>query len=78
MTRPGSRYTFWRRIGAVAGIWVVATVVVLVIAAETKLGPIVLVLSRRHGVHAGDVLALVLAYAAAGMLTRLLLLRGRI
>lgn len=68
---------FWRRVGAVLTVWFAATVVVLVVAAETKVGPVLLTLSRRHGVHAGDVVAAVATYTAAAAFTWRLLLRWR-
>ena len=40
--------------------WGVAAVVTLAIAGETKIGPVVLTLTRNHGLHAGDVAAAVI------------------
>jgi hypothetical protein len=40
---------------------------------ETAVGPVVLTLTRRHGVHVGDLVALVAAYTVAAVLTRHLL-----
>jgi ABC-type sulfate transport system permease subunit len=37
--------------------WGVAAVVTLAIAGETKIGPVVVTLTRNHGLHAGDVAA---------------------
>lgn len=37
--------------------WTLATVVGVLVAGETKIGPVLLTLSRNHGVHLGDVLA---------------------
>jgi hypothetical protein len=39
-------------------------------------GPIVLTLSRRHGVHVGDLVALMAAYTQAVFLTRRLMQRA--
>jgi hypothetical protein len=52
-------------------------VFVLMVAAETKIGPVVLTVSRSHGVHAGDVVAAVATYGAAVALTWRLLVRWR-
>lgn len=46
-----------------------ATAVVLAWAAQTKIGPILLSLSLHHGVHLGDVVALVVMYSAAAALS---------
>jgi hypothetical protein len=73
---PTSR--LWLRAGAVLAVWCAATVAVLAMAADTKIGPIMLVLSRRHGVHAGDLVVAVVAYAAAAVLTWRLLVRWRV
>jgi hypothetical protein len=39
--------------------WGVAAVVTMAVAGETKIGPVVLTLTRNHGLHAGDVVAAV-------------------
>ncbi|SHL31900.1 hypothetical protein SAMN05443637_12472 [Pseudonocardia thermophila] len=39
--------------------WALAGLVTLAVAAKTKIGPVVVELTRSHGVHAGDVLAAV-------------------
>jgi hypothetical protein len=39
--------------------WGVAALVTLAVAGETKIGPVVLTLTRTHGLHAGDVAAAV-------------------
>ena len=62
-----------RRLALVAALWATATVFALVIAWWTAVGPVVLTLSRAHGVHVGDLVALAAAYAEAAMLTRRLL-----
>jgi hypothetical protein len=58
-------------------VWSVAASAVLVVATETAVGPILIKLSRRHGIHLGDALAFVVFTAAAGALTWLLMRRGR-
>jgi hypothetical protein len=70
--RPGSgralRRRFLRRtvlMAPWAAPWVLATLAGLVIAATTRIGPTLLQLSERHGVHLGDLLAFALAYAMA-------------
>ena len=40
--------------------WGVAAVVTMAVAGETKIGPVVLTLTRNHGLHAGDVAAAVI------------------
>jgi hypothetical protein len=74
--QPGSQSRFWQRASGIGAVWIVATVAVLVVAADTSFGPTVLTLSHRHGVHVGDVIALVVSYVVATVLTRLILLRG--
>jgi hypothetical protein len=54
--RPHGRPQVPRRL--VLGLaWTLATLVGLLVAAETKIGPVLLTLSPTHGVHLGDVLA---------------------
>jgi hypothetical protein len=64
-----------RRLALVAALWTAATVFGLAIARWTAVGPVVLTLSRAHGVHVGDLVALAAAYAEAALLTRRLLRR---
>jgi hypothetical protein len=64
-----------RRSALVAALWATATVFALAIARWTAVGPIVLTLSRKHGVHVGDLVALAAAYAEAALLTRRLVRR---
>ena len=45
--------------------WVVATVLGLVAAATTRIGPVLFTVSGSHGVHLGDVIAFAVAYGAA-------------
>ncbi|MGH3584811.1 MAG: hypothetical protein ACRDQ0_00670 [Pseudonocardia sp.] len=58
-----------RRVVVVIAVWVLATLVGLAVAATTKVGPVVLTLTHRHGVHLGDLLAFVVAYGAAGLIS---------
>jgi hypothetical protein len=43
-----------RRMGLITAVWLIATAISLGIAAKTSIGPVVLKLSKNHGVHAGD------------------------
>ena len=54
-------------------IWGTATAFGLAFALATKVGPVLLTLSRRHGVHVGDLLALLAAYTVAALATRFVL-----
>jgi hypothetical protein len=63
------------QIGAVLAIWCAATAAALAVAAETKIGPIVLRISQRHGVHAGDLVAAAVASAASAVVTWRLVVR---
>jgi nitrate/nitrite transporter NarK len=58
---------------SILALWGAATAFWLAFAVWTAVGPVVLVLTRRHGVHLGDLVALVAAYTAAAVLTRHLL-----
>jgi hypothetical protein len=60
------------RLLAVMTVWATAGLAALAVAHETKIGPIVWVLSTRHGVHLGDIAAFVVAGTWASMLTLLL------
>jgi hypothetical protein len=59
-----------RRGVLLALVWGAATAFALAFAALTKIGPVVLTLTARHGLHAGDLVALVAAYSEALVLTR--------
>ncbi len=63
------------RLALVVALWATATAFGLAIGALTKVGPVVLTLSRSHGVHVGDLIALTAAYAEASVLTRRVLRR---
>jgi nitrate/nitrite transporter NarK len=54
-------------------VWGAATAFGLAFAVWTHVGPVLLTLTHRHGVHVGDLVALLAAYGAAALLTRHLL-----
>jgi hypothetical protein len=49
--------------------WGAATFFGLAVAALTRIGPVLLMLTPRHGVHVGDVIAFAVAYSAAAAFT---------
>jgi len=49
--------------------WTMAFVVTLLVAAHTRIGPVVVPLSPTHGLHLGDVLTGVAALATAVAIT---------
>jgi hypothetical protein len=55
--------------GVVVLVWVLATALGLAVAATTRIGPVVLALSRNHGVHLGDLVAFAVVYAVALVIT---------
>ncbi|HWM57457.1 MAG TPA: hypothetical protein VNO83_06460 [Pseudonocardia sp.] len=67
-SRPG-------RLVMVLLVWALAGATVLLTAVDTRVGPILLSLSNRHGVHLGDALVLLVATFVATGLTWLLLRR---
>ena len=62
-----------RRVLSIIVIWSAATAFGLAFATATKIGPVLLTLSRRHGVHVGDLVALLASYTVAALMTRHLL-----
>jgi hypothetical protein len=62
------------RLLSAAAVWGTATALALWFAWQTKVGPVLVVVNSRHGIHLGDVLAFVVAYAWAGVATMALLL----
>ena len=62
-----------RRLLSILLLWGAATAFGLAVARWTSLGPVLLTVTRGHGIHAGDVTAFVTAYGAAAVLTWLLL-----
>ena len=65
--------TSFRRAVSILAVWGAATMFGLAFAEVTKIGPVVLTLTRGHGIHAGDLLAFAAAYSVAAVLTRYLL-----
>lgn len=45
-------------LGVVALIWMLAAALVLTVASDTRVGPVVLKLTATHGVHLGDLYAM--------------------
>jgi nitrate/nitrite transporter NarK len=62
--------TSFRRAVLILVVWGAATAFGLAFAAWTAVGPVLLTLTHRHGVHVGDLVAFVAAYSAAAALTR--------
>jgi hypothetical protein len=54
-------------------VWLAAAVFTLAVAEATRVGPVVVTLVRGHGVHVGDLVALLGSAAAATFVTRRLL-----
>ena len=54
----------------ILALWGAATAFGLAFAAWTAVGPVLLTLTRGHGVHAGDLVAFAAAYTRAAVLTR--------
>lgn len=49
--------------------WGLAAVVTMAVASESKIGPVVLTLTRTHGLHAGDVAAFLVMSLFATIVT---------
>lgn len=62
-----------QRTALIVVLWGVATAFGLAFAAWTAVGPVLVILTRGHGVHAGDLVAFAVAYSTAAVLTRRLL-----
>ena len=62
-----------RRTVLILALWGAATAFGLAFAAWTAVGPVLLTLVPRHGVHVGDLVAVAAAYTTAAVLTRRLL-----
>jgi hypothetical protein len=56
-----------RRSLALLAVWTAATAVGLAFAWKTHVGWVIWVFNQRHGVHQGDVVAFVVAYAWAAV-----------
>lgn len=52
-----------------AVVWLLVNAAALLVAAQTKLGPTLLIVSDRHGIHLGDVLAVVVGLVIATTVT---------
>jgi hypothetical protein len=65
--------TSFRRAVSILAVWGAATMFGLAFAELTRVGPVLLALTRGHGIHAGDLLAFAAAYSVAAVLTRYLL-----
>jgi hypothetical protein len=57
------------KVVALLVIWGLATAAGLWFAWQTHVGPVIYAFSVRHGIHLGDVVAFVVAYAWAVVLT---------
>ena len=66
---PVHRALDGRDLVLVLAAWAGAVVAVLGVAATTRIGPIVLDLSERHGVHLGDVVTALVCFTAAWTVT---------
>ena len=62
-----------RRAVSILVVWGAATAFGLAFAAWTAVGPVLLSLSRGHGIHAGDLVAFAASYSVSAVLTRYLL-----
>jgi hypothetical protein len=65
-----SRLTAGRRpVAELTAVWALTVAIILLFAHVTAIGPILLTLSRTHGVHLGDVVFTLAAFAIAVMIT---------
>ncbi|MBN9108406.1 MAG: hypothetical protein J0I34_06460 [Pseudonocardia sp.] len=62
---------------AIAVTWALAAIVTLCVAAETRIGPVILKLTPKHGVHMGDLAVFFGCTAIALVVTAALLSRPR-
>ena len=62
-----------RRAVSILVVWGTATMFGLAFAELTRVGPVLVTLSRGHGIHVGDLVAFVAAYTAATFVTSYLL-----
>jgi hypothetical protein len=58
-------------------VWAVAVAASLFVASETEIGPVVLDLSKNHGIHAGDLMAVGVAALVASVTTTVILRSAR-
>jgi hypothetical protein len=64
--RDVSQSSYWILI---VTIWTAATACALAFAALTEIGPVVLAITRTHGVHLGDLVAAAAGYGGAALLS---------
>ncbi|WP_098958323.1 hypothetical protein [Pseudonocardia sp. N23] len=62
---------------AIAVTWAVAAFVTLGVAAETRIGPVILTFTPKHGIHLGDIAVFFGCTAVALVVTAALLARPR-
>ncbi len=65
-----------RRVFDIVAVWGLTAAMVLLFAHVTAVGPILVDLTRTHGVHLGDVVFMLLAVAVAALITVRLVRRG--
>ena len=56
---------------SVAAVWGVAIAATLFVSGATTLGPVVLEITKNHGIHLGDVLVAFTTFGVAAVLTAL-------
>lgn len=66
-----------RSLAAIAAVWIVAAAATLVVTRVTHVGPVLLRLMPGHGVHLGDLGALIDATVAATVVTVVVVRRNR-
>ena len=66
MGRSAHRRVRWKMI---ALVWGVATLLGLLVAATTRIGPILVVVVRNHGLHLGDAVTFLVCYLIAAAIT---------
>jgi hypothetical protein len=62
-----------RRAVLILVLWGAATAFGLAFAEATRVGPVLMTITRGHGIHVGDLIAFAAAYSVAAVLTRYLL-----
>ncbi|MHA6627493.1 hypothetical protein ACU61A_18800 [Pseudonocardia sichuanensis] len=66
---PGGVVSGRHRGAFLVAVWVTATLLGLAVAATTRIGPVLLALTRNHGVHLGDLVAFAAIYGGALVVT---------
>ena len=69
LQQPGGAATV-RPALLVVVLWLAATAFGLAFARWTAVGPVLLTLTRGHGVHGGDLVAFLAAYSVSAIMTR--------